>query len=147
MTTFIHGFFGEHRFLSNFWPAEVEYGGVLYPTSEHAFQASKFDDLEYRKEILAADSPGKAKKLGQTLEVPLREHWDEGLAAQAMSEILAYKFSHNPFLKKGLLETGEAILVETNTWGDDTWGDSTTTEKPGKNQLGIILMAIRASLR
>ncbi len=147
MTTFINGFFEEYRFLSNFWYAEVEYDGVIYPTTEHAFQAAKFDDLEYREEIRKAVSPGASKKLGQTREYPLREGWNEGLAAQVMGELCAKKFANHPELKKKLLATGDAILTETNHWGDDTWGNSTTTEAPGRNQLGIILMAVRSALR
>ena len=34
-------FQGEYRFLSNFWPAQVVFEGVTYPTSEHAYQAAK----------------------------------------------------------------------------------------------------------
>jgi len=147
MTDFINGFFEEYRFLSNFWFAEVEYDGVVYPTTEHAFQAAKFDDLEYREQIRKAKTPGDSKKLGQTRDYPLRDGWAEGLAQQVMGEIIAKKFAGNSELKRKLLDTGDAILVETNHWGDDTWGNSTTTEIPGKNYLGVILMAVRSALR
>lgn len=147
MTDFIRGFFDEYRFLSNFWFAEVEYDDVVYPTNEHAFQAAKFDDLAFRKVIQTAQSPGAAKRIGATREYPLREGWDAGVAVQVMGELNAQKYANHPELKKQLLTTGDAILVETNHWGDDTWGDSTTTATPGKNQLGLILMTVRAALR
>lgn len=146
MTTYIRGFKDEYRFMSNFIYCTVEYDGVEYPTNEHAFQAAKFDDLEYREVIREAETPGDAKKLGRTRDFPMREGWDEGVAVQVMSYINAQKYS-KPKYRNLLLETGDAVLVETNHWGDDTWGDSTTTDKPGKNQLGIILMSIRSALQ
>jgi ribA/ribD-fused uncharacterized protein len=147
MTNFVNGFFEEHRFLSNFWSSEVEYDGVVYPTVEHAFQAAKFVDPGYREQIRTAHTPGAAKYLGRTRVVPLRKLWDEGLATQVMAELVAKKFASHPELAEKLLATGDSILVETNDWGDDTWGNSTTTATQGKNQLGIILMAVRSTLR
>ena len=37
----INSFVGPCRFLSNFYPSEITYEGITYPTVEHAFQASK----------------------------------------------------------------------------------------------------------
>lgn len=147
MTEAIRGFFGEHRFLSNFSISEVEFDGVRYSTVEHAFQAAKFDNLAYRETIRSAPTPGRAKRLGATRAYPLREGWSTGLSLTVMAELVAKKFTGNGHLKKLLLATGDAPLVETNDWGDDTWGDSTTTETPGRNQLGIILITVRESLR
>jgi len=147
MTQAIRGFFGEYRFLSNFTVSEVEFDGVRYSTVEHAFQAAKFDDVTYRETIRNAPTPGKAKRLGATRDYPLRAGWSDGLAMAVMSELVAKKFAGSERLKKQLLATGDAPLVETNDWGDDTWGDSTTTETPGRNQLGIILTAVRETIR
>ena len=41
-------------------------------------------------------------------------------------------------------EHGICILVEENTWGDSFWG---TVNGRGENQLGQILMDVRAKLR
>lgn len=147
MSKLADGFFEDYRFLSNFWYAEVEYDGVVYPTNEHAFQAAKFDNLEYRKIIAAAKTPGIAKRLGQTRVYPLRENWEQGLSTQVMGELVAKKFANHSDLRDKLLTTGREILVETNHWGDDTWGNSTTSEGFGKNYLGVILMAVRESLK
>lgn len=147
MNKTVRGFDKEYRFLSNFTISDVQYDGVVYATVEHAFQAAKFEDLDYRETIRSAATPGAAKRLGRTRDYPLREGWADGLAIAVMAELVANKFSSNPHLKAKLLATDDAVLVETNNWGDDIWGDSTTTNTPGKNQLGIILMAVRASLR
>lgn len=147
MVDYIRGFFKEYRFLSNFYDGPVTYEGEIYPTVEHAFQAAKFDDLSYRETIRNAETPGQSKRLGRTRDYPLRESWDSGLAVRVMGELVLDKFVSNPELGKKLLATGDAILVETNDWGDDIWGDSTTTDTPGRNQLGIILMNVRSALQ
>lgn len=44
------------------------------------------------------------------------------------------------------LSTGDAELVEGNTWNDTWWGVNATTGK-GKNMLGRLLMQVREELR
>ena len=39
MSSTTKGFQGEFRFLSNFWPAEITYENIVYPTTENAYQA------------------------------------------------------------------------------------------------------------
>src|SRR3954468_6821071 len=53
----IDSFQGEYRFLSNFWPAGVEFEGITYPTAEHAYQAAKTLDVALRKRIAAEPTP------------------------------------------------------------------------------------------
>jgi len=37
----IDSFKGDFRFLSNFYPVNVDYEGIMYPTVEHAYVAAK----------------------------------------------------------------------------------------------------------
>jgi ribA/ribD-fused uncharacterized protein len=60
-----------------------------------------------------------------------------------MREALRAKFTQNLDLKKILLETGDAILVEY-TKNDNHWGDS--GDGSGKNMLGKLLMEVREEL-
>ncbi len=69
----IDSFQGEHRFLSNFWPAEVLLDGVVYPSVECAYVAAKTLDPAARRAILGM-SPGQAKRYGRTLA--LRPDWE-----------------------------------------------------------------------
>jgi predicted NAD-dependent protein-ADP-ribosyltransferase YbiA (DUF1768 family) len=62
-----------------------------------------------------------------------------------MRRILVIKFQ-NPELKAKLIATGDAQLVEGNTWGDLFWGVDTTMGV-GSNQLGKLLMGIRDGLQ
>ena len=71
----IESFSGRYRFLSNFYPCEMDVAGVRYPTLEHAFQAEKTTNMTEREIIRSARTPGQAKALGR--RVTLRENWNE----------------------------------------------------------------------
>jgi len=134
----IEQFKDEYFFLSNFYPFPVVYNGVEYPTSEHAFQTAKVHDPSEKIWIKGAPTPGKAKYRGRG--VTLREDWED-VKVEIMKNVILAKFS-NEDLKKALLDTGDTVLVEGNTWKDTYWGVSLKTGR-GKNVLGIILMAVR----
>jgi len=131
----IDRFIGEYRFLSNFWPAEVTMYGVTYPTVEHAYQAGKAADAKRRKEVLpltAAQTKSWAKS------VKLRPDWEQ-FKLTAMNILVRRKFEIAT-LRELLLATGDAALVEGNTWGDRFWG---VCRGVGENHLGKILMVVR----
>jgi ribA/ribD-fused uncharacterized protein len=134
-------FQGEYRFLSNFWPAEIVYEGITYPTAEHAYQAAKTLDVEQRKKIAALPTPAEAKTAGRALK--LRDDW-ETAKFTVMEEVVRYKFTHHPELGAKLLATGGHLLEEGNTWGDRVWG---VYQGQGENRLGKILMKVRDELR
>ena len=132
----IDSFSGEHRFLSNFYPARVRLDGVEYPSTEHAFQAAK--TLGDRSVFLLG-SPGDAKRAGR--RVALRADW-EAVKLDVMADLLRQKFAADP-LRSKLLATGTAELIEGNTWGDRFWG---VCGGVGENHLGKLLMATRAAI-
>ncbi len=136
----INSFRGEYRFLSNFYPAEVGLGGRTWPTVEHAYQASKTNLEQQREMISLAKTPGEAKRLGR--HVCLRYGWEE-TKLNVMLHLLRGKFD-NPEMKKKLLSTGDAELIEGNTWGDRFWG---VCNGEGENNLGKLLMRVRDELR
>ena len=143
----IESFDGEYAFLSNFYPSKITcLDEIQYPTVEHAFQAMKTKDISERLMIAAADTPGKAKRLGRC--VTLREDW-EGCKDDMMYFFVYQKFSNNSHLRLKLIATGDLELVEGNYWHDNYWGNC-TCEKckniPGKNQLGQTLMRVRKAL-
>lgn len=110
----IKGFNGEYRFLSNFYITPVPYNGGVYPTAENAFQAAKTHDGQIKDLFKKTYGAGTAKKFGRTC-VNLREDW-ESVKDGIMYDIVLAKFTHNPDLKKMLLNTGDAYLEETNSW-------------------------------
>jgi ribA/ribD-fused uncharacterized protein len=137
-------FFGEHRFLSNFFVAELVWDNIVWPSSEHAYQAAKTLDRSERIRISQLKTPGAAKKCGKTIQ--LRPDW-EAVKVEIMYEIVLAKFSQNPELHDRLLATGDAHLEEGNSWHDRTWGVCPVGSGQGLNYLGVILMAVREELR
>lgn len=130
----------EYAWLSNFFPAIVTYDGMTYPTVEHAFQAAKTLDMEKRKEIAAAITPGRAKRMGRQVE--LRSDWEK-IKVNVMAELLKEKFKHKD-LREKLLATENAYLEEGNYWHDNFWGNC---DGNGANWLGILLMQERERIR
>jgi hypothetical protein len=139
----IKEFKNEFRFLSNFYPSLVSYENVIFITIEHAYQAQKSFDLEYRKQILLCETPGKAKRLSK--KIKLRDNWNV-IKYDIMYILVQRKFTNNPVLRQMLLNTGDAILQEGNYWGDTYWGIDLKTGI-GENNLGKILMLVRKELK
>jgi ribA/ribD-fused uncharacterized protein len=142
----INSFSNEYQFLSNFYIADTEYEGIIYRSSEAAFQAAKTTDVAIRQEF-AGLSSAQAKLRGRTLK--LREDW-EIIKDQVMYDIVKDKFTRNPYLKSLLLQTNDALLIEGNWWHDNYWGDCSCDkckDKQGLNVLGVILMRVREELR
>ena len=137
---FIDSFFGEYRFLSNFYPVEFEWNGVTWKSSEHAYQAMKTLDQNERLKIMEAPLPRDAKSLGRKLTI--RDDWEE-VKYGIMKSIVFAKFK-NPEMRQKLLDTENAILIEGNTWGDCYWG---CTNGKGLNNLGEILMNTREFIK
>lgn len=133
----INRFTGCYRFLSNFYPALIRYQGWIWPSAEHAYQAMKTFDQDQRKEILHADTPSIAKRIGR--HVTMRYNWDK-VKLDIMRDIVRAKFEQNPDLMLDLLGTGDEELIEGNHWGDTFWGQCNGV---GENWLGKILMEIR----
>ena len=143
----IISFRGKYYFLSNFYFSNIkffEYGEYkIYPTAEHFYQAYKTTNLDSRKQIREISTPGKAKRFGQ--KVILREDWEQ-IKDTVMLTVIKLKFSQNSELKKKLLDTGEALLIEGNYWHDNYWGNCycfKCRNTKGLNQLGKTLMKIR----
>ena len=132
--------FGE---FSNFSPHPVKLRDVTWATVEHYFQAQKFAGTEHEEAIRCARSPMIAARMGRDRSKPLREDW-ETVKDSVMREGVHAKFTQHAALRSVLLSTGEAEIVE-HTANDSYWGDG--GDGSGKNQLGKILMEVRAELR
>ena len=139
----IKGFFGEFRFLSNFFDAPVYYEGLLYRSSECAYQAAKL--LPHHRPSLQSVSSAASKKLWKSfgedsLYDSFPEEWDER-KYDVMAGIVFDKFLRNKSLRQRLLDTGDKFLEETNWWRDVCWG--VDHKLGGTNWLGKILTNTR----
>lgn len=69
--------FGE---FSNFAAFPIVMDGERWPTSEHYFQAQKFEDPAYQQTIRKAKSPMIAARLGRDRKQKLRRDWESEAA-------------------------------------------------------------------
>jgi len=143
--TQILGLFGKYRPLSNYDTSTFCINDITFPSGEHAFHYYKVDDeTQYnyqREDILNADTPKESKALGRKCK--MRSNWDE-IKNDIMYNIQWHKFIQNEHLKKLLLSTGDKYIEETNDWNDTYWG---VCNGNGQNNLGKILMQVRANIR
>jgi ribA/ribD-fused uncharacterized protein len=143
--------------FSQWFEAAFKVDGVSYRTAEHFMMAGKarlFGDDEICDRILAARTPGEAKKLGREIR-----GFDEAAWVAARLDIVTQgniaKFSQNAELGAFLLGTGHQVLVEASPV-DPIWGIGLAANNPlaqdprewkGLNLLGYALMAAREALR
>lgn len=138
----IDDFTGKYLFLSNFYESPLVVPRLAVCRSvEHAYQAMKTVDKGKKTHVLLAETPGEAKKRGRKVE--LRDDW-ELIKYEIMRDLLTIKFFFDTKLSIELLSTGNAELVEGNTWGDTYWG---VCAGKGSNNLGKLLMQRRGNLR
>lgn len=132
--------FGE---FSNFAKFPISIGNKTWPTSEHYYQAQKFEDVEYQERIRLEPNPRKARDMGQIKDYGFKTNWDE-LKENMMRIALWSKFTQYKDLYNLLLSTEDAVLAE-HTTNDKYWGDG--GDGSGKNRLGHLLMELRSLLK
>ena len=139
----IDSFDGENAFLSPGFDCPVMLPGddLLFPSFEHALQASRTTDISKRAAIRDAKSARDAKKLGSKVDVS--SNWKENCAGIA-EKLLRDKFFRNKELKAKLLKTEHRTLKFVNNYGDQFWG--ITADGKGQNKLGKLLEKIRTEI-
>lgn len=154
LDTETHVFFYEQDFyvLSNFSAFNLEWEGLTFPTSEHAYHWEKFaceemdlpggrSDIAYF--VMTAPSAHEAFKIAERNKAKRRSDWDE-VKVGVMRRILHAKADQHEYVRRKLLATGDRALVE-NSWRDDFWGWG--ADGCGQNMLGKLWMEVRAELR
>lgn len=110
-----------------------------------------------KSKIATMPSPLAAKVIGRRLNIG--KDWDDR-RVEYMRAVVTAKFEI-PNLREMLLATGDAKLVEGNSWGDKYWGAIWQPETGfvgtswgsrngrvlvGQNMLGVILMKLREEI-
>lgn len=129
--------------FSNFSKYSFNLDGKFWTTSEHYFQAKKFENTLIEEEIRNLSSPMDAAKFGRNRNYPLRKDW-ENVKDDIMRKAVLKKFQTHKDIKAILLSTGTEELIE-KTSNDYYWGCGKSGD--GKNMLGKILMETREILR
>ena len=145
--------------FSNFYPCSFTEGGKVWKNSEQCFMAKKaeyFKDMEILEEILKAETPEKAKKLGRKVKNFDAEKWSK-VCFDKMYDAVYAKFSQNNDLKELLLSSdfeGKGF-VEGSPY-DAIWGVKMDWRNPdidneenwqGQNLLGKVLNKVREDLK
>ena len=132
--------------FSNFSPHPIELAGRTWATVEHYYQAHKFLHTEFEDlmlQIYAAPTPEFAAKIGRDPQYQPHLDWNIH-KCKFMYDAVLQKFSTHLDIQQMLLETLDAEIIEDSPV-DYFWGCG--TDRTGINQLGRILMQVRAELR
>lgn len=132
---------GPHGFLNNFKKSRMFIYGRWWNNVEAPYQSQKTLDIGEQLQIWEADTPRKARDLGQ--QVTLRSNWDK-VKDEVMYECVMAKFLQNAELRRELMKTDPEILIEDSPI-DSYWGCG--KDGTGKNMLGQILMRVRQELK
>jgi N-glycosidase YbiA len=116
---------------------------LYWTTSEHYFQAQKFIDTPYLEEVRQTKTPKDAATMGRNRALPLRPDWEQ-VKNDVMQKAVMQKFRTHADIRSILLATADQELVE-NFPIDYYWGCG--QDGSGQNQLGLILMEVRAILQ
>jgi ribA/ribD-fused uncharacterized protein len=143
--------------LSNFYPeAAFKIGKTKYCNMEQWIQANKatmFGDKETHEQIMETKSPRVARELGEEVKGFDEKEWNK-ICVDIVKAGLREKVKQNRKVKKLLVSTGEAVIVEAKE-NDDFWAIGIdiddedvldSGEWTGANNMGKLLMNIRSSL-
>jgi len=128
--------------FSNFALFPIFLDGVQWPSSEHYYQAHKYDDAEMIEKVRMAESPMEAAKIGRDPKIPKRADWND-VKDEVMEKAVREKFKSYPILQTLLKQTNSSTIYE-HTKNDCYWGDC--LDRSGKNKLGKLLEKIRSEL-
>lgn len=132
--------------FSNLYRRPIIFEGQEFATAEHAYQAGKARKKAVRDWILNAPSPGLVAMAAHGLYTwDIVSNWSQ-IKYDRMRGVLRAKFTQHEDLKRILLSTGEARLVEVGKVDNivnRTWGE---VNGKGLNMLGVLLMELRAEL-
>lgn len=145
-------FQGELCYVSNFYPAYVQYKGIPFYSAEQAFQWDKAvsaGDFEKAQQILESHDPQKAKQIGS--QVTPKDTWKQN-EENTLKSIVSLKFNQNKHLGTRLKNSSVERFYECTR--DMRWGSGVTLYNRqvntalfvGENKFGKILNEIKASL-
>ena len=138
--------FVENRFhyLSPFSAHRIEIWGDVFPTVEHAYQASRILPGPEREAIKQAPSPMDAWREGQKYKNAPSLSVSNFDKDAVMEELFRAKIAQHPDIASILHESGDRGLLKIYAT-DYYWG--TGMDGSGENRMGKLWMKLRDELR
>jgi len=135
-------FFKGHKHpLSNMFPTPIHIWGILFPSSEHAYQFFKskhVGDISLARRIRYSRTPYEAMHLSKTLKLDKKWH---NMKINIMYEILQAKAVQCKAFWQCLQASTDKTIVEDTL--NEFWGRGKNGN--GSNMLGFLLMKVRKS--
>ncbi len=128
-----------HREFSNFASDPVEIEDTSWPTTEHYYQAQKFEDPDRREHIRQLPVAAAAKRYATKHKAKIHPDWDARKDA-TMERALRTKFTQHRSLRDLLVRSGDEKMEEDTR--DTYWG--TGADGTGQNRLGEMLIAAQS---
>ena len=135
--------FGEYGYLATYSNHGFFKDGVFWKTSEHYYQAQKFEDSDVKVIIQNAETPKIASTIGRDRNLKLRSDWEE-VKQDVMFDAVYYKFKQNKDILQKLLDTGNAPIDEAPD-KENCWGSGPNND--GQTNYGKLLIKVREKLR
>ncbi len=140
--------------LGNMAPFKITIHDRVWLTSEALFQARRFAESDpVREKIRAEKSPMGAKMIAKSNKAAMVIVPQSAEDLALMAEVLRLKVEAHPELRKALLDTGDARIIEDCSrrahgsglfWGAALQPDGSWL---GENKLGVLWAELRSSLR
>ena len=140
-----------YGWLGNMSPYPIDFGGVIWRTSEALFQGLRFKDKDIQELIRAEKSPMGAKFVMKANKEHIVTEPHSKKDINNMKMCLVFKLMQHPELIEELLNTGEKTIIEDVTARGDKggnlfWGAMLVEDKwIGENTLGKLWMELRES--
>jgi N-glycosidase YbiA len=128
--------------LSNMYPCAIWFDNREWRSSEHLYQALKFDDFATQEKIRGIPSPMGAAIEGRSTSNKIKNNWVSQME-YVMSTALRAKFTQCQRPREVLLSTEDAWIVELS-YKDDYWGSK--PDMSGRNRLGHLQMQLRQEM-
>ena len=128
--------------FSIFFPSLIKVGTIPYPTLYQALISLKTFDKDTKIQIAQKLLPADIKELDEKIKEPA--WWNSSEKIALMRELNWQKFSQNEYLRKKLIDTGNANLINELLYEETFFG---VYKGIGENHLGKILQELRGKLK
>lgn len=139
----IGDFRGDRYWLSNMSSSPINIKGLTFDSVEHFYFWASLKNKNEKDYILSIKNNSSLVKF-EAKKFIKRNDWEK-VKLSIMYIGLKAKFIQNEELKNKLIEIGNEMLEEGNTWNDKFWGVDYYTRK-GDNNLGKLIMQVRAEI-